>query len=127
MKFRKYDVVYGKLPDKKGSIQSGYRPCVIIQNNLGNTYSPTLLVIPLTKQIKNLNQPTHTFIKCNENNGLKVDSMTLAEQTTTINKDEVYKVGEIKDRNLQKEIFRSFVYAAAYGNEDADLREIQFI
>jgi len=125
MKFRKYDVVYGNLTEQDGSIQSGNRPCVIIQNDLGNTYSPTLLVIPLTKQIKNLNQPTHILIKRDSDNGLKSDSMALAEQITTISKATARKIGEIKDRRLQKEIFRSFIYAAAYGREDADLQELK--
>ena len=75
LKYNKYDVIFGEFPDRDGSIQSGYRPGIVIQNNIGNTYSPTLIAIPLTSKIKNLNQGTHMLIECNNENGLKVDSM----------------------------------------------------
>lgn len=123
----KYDVVFGELAEEKnGNIQSGYRPCIVIQNNIGNKYSPTLLVLPLTKSLKNLNQPTHIVIEPDKNNGLRERSMVLAEQTRTINKNKVKKIGRIADRDLQKSIFRCFVYAAAYGEDDKDLKEIKF-
>ena len=80
LKYNKYDVIFGEFPDRDGSIQSGYRPGIVIQNNIGNTYSPTLIAIPLTSKIKNLNQGTYMLIQCNDENVLKVDSMLLAEQ-----------------------------------------------
>lgn len=125
--YSKYDVVYGKSPQNEESIQSGYRPYLIISNNIGNKYSPTLLVIPLTTQIKNIDQPTHTLIISDGENGLKVDSMLLAEQTTTISKIKSRKIGRITDRETQKEIFKCFIYSAAYGDFDQDLDELQFI
>ena len=64
MRYNKYDVIYGEFPDRDGSIQSGYRPGIVIQNNIGNTYSPTLIAIPLTFKIKNLEQGTHMLIEC---------------------------------------------------------------
>lgn len=126
-KFSKYDVVYGELPHNENSLQSGYRPLLVISNDIGNKYSPTLLVIPLTCQLKNTDQPTHTIIKSDNDNGLSGDSMLLAEQTTTISKCKARKIGRISDRETQKEIFKCFIYSAAYGDFDQDLDELQYI
>lgn len=123
--FNKYDVIFGEFPDNDGSIQSGYRPGIVIQNNIGNKYSPTLIVMPLTSKLKNLKQATHLLIKHNKENGLKIDSVLLAEQIATINKEKAKKIGHIVDRNLQKDIFKCFIYSAAYGERDDDLKELQ--
>jgi len=123
--FNKYDVVYGIFPDSDGSSkQSGYRPGIIIQNNIGNKYSPTLLAIPLTSRIKKINQPTHMLVKSDRKNGLRTDSMLLAEQITAIDKENVKKIGHISDRNVQRNIFKCFIHSAAYGNDDDDLKEL---
>ena len=124
-KYNKYDVIFGEFPDSDGSVQSGYRPGIVIQNNIGNRFSPTLIAIPLTSKIKNLDQATHLLIERNEENGLKTNSMLLAEQISTIDKKKVKKVGTISDRELQKSIFKWFIYSAAYGDCDDDLRELQ--
>ena len=126
-KYSKYDVIFAKFPDNDGSIQSGYRPGIVIQNNIGNKYSPTLLAMPLTKSIKNISQATHLLIEKDDDNGLRVDSMLLAEQTSTINKDSAKKIGRISNRELQKNIFKCYIYAAAYGEQDEDLQELQII
>lgn len=123
----KYDIVYGKFPARNGSVQAGKRPAVVIQNNIGNKHSPTMLVIPLTTHLKHAGQPTHTIIRKDDDNCLKSDSMILAEQTTPVNSDNFTKVGRITDRLTQKKIFRCYIYAAAYGEDDEDLREIQFV
>ena len=120
-KYNKYDVIFGEFPDSDGSVQSGYRPGIVIQNNIGNRFSPTLIAIPLTSKIKNLDQATHLLIERNEENGLKTNSMLLAEQISTIDKKKVKKVGTISDRELQKSIFKCFIYSAAYGDCDDDL------
>ena len=59
--------------------QGGKRPCVILQNDVGNYFSGTTLVVPLTSKIKHVNQPTHLLFKRDEEKGLKVDSMVLGE------------------------------------------------
>lgn len=123
--YYKYDVIFGEFPDNNGSVQSGYRPGIVIQNDVGNKYSPTLIVMPLTSKMKNLDQATHLLIKCNKENGLRTDSILLAEQISTIDKNKVQKIGHISDRNLQKNIFKCFIYSAAYGERDEDLKELQ--
>lgn len=118
-KFKKWDIVIADLPKTRGSVQYGKRPAVIIQGNIGNLYSPTLLVIPLTKKIKNLSQPTHTLIRKDEMNGLKYDSMLLAEQTTTVDKESVEKMGNICDPVTRNKIFTCFVNSSVYGDPEA--------
>jgi len=125
--YNKYDVIFGEFPIKDGSIQSGYRPGIVIQNNIGNKYSPTLIAIPLTSQLKKLNQATHLLIKSDKKNGLIKDSMLLAEQIATINKKTAKRIGSIYDRELQKAIFKCFIYSAAYGEQDEDLKELKII
>ena len=73
--YSKYDVVFGEFPKSDGSVQSGFRPGIIIQNNIGNKYSPTVIVMPLTSKLKSLKQPTHLLIKSSQENGLISDSV----------------------------------------------------
>lgn len=120
LELKKYDVVMVSFPKQQcGSIQAGNRPAVIIQNDIGNLYSPTLLVIPLTTKIKSLNQPTHALIHKTAENGLAHDSMLLAEQTTTVCKDGVRKIGEIRNEVIKKQILTCFLNEALYGDTNA--------
>lgn len=123
-KYNKYDVIFCEFPDSDGSVQSGYRPGIVIQNNIGNKFSPTLIAMPLTSKIKNPSQATHIVIEPDEENGLNTNSMLLAEQITTINKKKVKKIGVISDREIQKSIFKCFIYSAAFGDWDEDLKEL---
>ena len=122
-RINKYDVVWTKF-EGDGAIQTGYRPAVIIQNDIGNRFSPTLIALPLTTKIKGQGQATHCLIKKDDNNGLQSDSMLLAEQITTVNKNKVRRIGRISDRETQKNIFKCFIYSSAYGDTDVDLKEL---
>lgn len=79
-----YYIDLGKLHN--GSIQDGYRPCVIIQNNIGNKYSPCVIVCPLTSRGKK-KMPTHVDIGIED--GLHFDSIVLCEQIQTRCKSEI--------------------------------------
>jgi len=72
--------------DGKGSVQRGWRPGLIIQNNVGNQYSPNVIALPLTSAIKHVDQPTHVYLPA-KNTGLKIDSMVLCENPETVPKD----------------------------------------
>lgn len=61
-----------------GSEQSGWRPGVVFQNNVGNAHSPNIIALPLTSSIKKTNQPTHVIVKAADS-GLRRDSMVLCE------------------------------------------------
>lgn len=69
-----------------GSEQSGWRPGIVFQNNIGNAYSPNIIALPLTSQIKKANQPTHVVLPAKET-GLHKDSMVLCENPERMSKD----------------------------------------
>lgn len=77
------DVYFADLDPSIGSEQHGCRPVVIIQNNVGNRYCPTVIVAPLTTIIKKTNMPTHVIV---ENIGKKRESLVLLEQIRTLDK-----------------------------------------
>lgn len=81
------DVYFADLRIDK-CIQGGERPVVIVQNNRGNACSPTVEVLPLTSKTKKAAYlPTHVFVEASRENGLYKDSVVLAEQVVTINKE----------------------------------------
>ena len=65
--------------------QNGWRPGVVLQNNVGNIYSPNVIALPLTSAIKKISQPTHVVI-CAEDTGLWTDGMVLCENPETVPK-----------------------------------------
>jgi len=86
--YRRGDVYLADCGDWNGSIQGGIRPVIVIQNDIGNRYSPTLSVVKLTSRInKKPNQPTHYILR--NVNGIPYPSMVLAEQPHTINKSDI--------------------------------------
>ena len=87
-KFQRGDIYFVKLEAGVGSEQNGARPAVILQNDVGNIYSPTLIVAALTgKTDKKVTQATHCQV---EEDGLK-PSIVQAEQIFTIDKSRVLK------------------------------------
>lgn len=78
-------IYYADLDSSLGSEQGGVRPVLVIQNNIGNRHSPTLIVAALTGQIYvKRNLPTHLLIPSSV--GLKMDSIVLLEQIRTIDR-----------------------------------------
>lgn len=101
-KFRRGDIYYVQFGNTStGSEQHGDRPAVIIQNDVGNTYAPTLIVVPLTSNTeKKVTQPTHCLL---ENEGLSMSSMALAEQIFTIDKSRILKyLGHLAPEDMQR-------------------------
>ena len=94
------DVYLADLGNTEGSIQGGTRPVVIIQNNMGNKFSPTLIIAPLTSRMTKKNIPTHVKIK----NKLAKESIVLLEQIRTINKSELKNYITTLDENNIKDI-----------------------
>ena len=106
-----FDVVYADFSNSKiGSEQSGIHPYVIIQNNTGNKYCPTVLGMSLTSVLKKEYMPTHCIIHKTKENGLKNDSMLLGETLTQISKDRIIKkIGSITDENTQNDILNVYI------------------
>lgn len=115
MELKRYDVVLVDFGNNNiGSEQGGVRPAIIVQNDIGNYFSSTTIVMPLTKHVKNLSQPTHTLIVRGKDNGLNCDSMAMAECLRQVSHERVIRVlGSIKNKRDQHEIKR--VYNASYG------------
>ena len=90
--FRRGDIYLANLNPFTGSEQGGTRPVLVLQNNDGNFYCPTLIVAPMTTQIKKLNQPTHYLIK--NNRALSAPSMVEFEQIKTIDKSRIKGISE---------------------------------
>ena len=87
MKIKKGQIYFADLPNNIGHVQAGNRPVIIIQNNIGNLYSPTVIVACITSQLKKPKQPTHIIFR-----GLKgkiKGGMILCEQLYTINKTDL--------------------------------------
>lgn len=89
------------LGTRIGSEQGGCRPALIIQNDVGNFYGPTLIVAPITSRYyKKSNQPTHYALVGVDN--LLSPSMVLAEQIVTIDKSRVIKyIGKVSDEQME--------------------------
>lgn len=80
--------VYLMRFDGSGSAQSGVRPGVVFQNNLGNAHSPNVVMLPLTTARKKLGQPTHVLLPAAAN-GLARDSIVLCENPVCFAKAEL--------------------------------------
>jgi mRNA interferase MazF len=79
------DIYYANLSPVVGSEQGGHRPVLVIQNDVGNKYSPTVIVAAITSQIAKAKLPTHVEINAKQYN-LEKDSVVLLEQMRTIDK-----------------------------------------
>lgn len=98
-----YMVLFNK--DTIGSEQSlNGRPCLIVQNNIGNKYSGTTVIVPLTKRNKKP-IPTHYLLKKEDYPFLEYDSLVLGEQIRCIDANKRVlerKIGSIKEKDLKK-------------------------
>ena len=91
------DIFYADLSPVIGSEQGGVRPVLIVQNDVGNRYSPTVIVAAITSQINKGKLPTHIEISASEY-GLSKDSVILLEQIRTVDKKRLReKIGRLND------------------------------
>ena len=96
------DIFYADLSPVVGSEQGGIRPVIIIQNNIGNRYSPTVIISAITSQINKAKLPTHVEIS-SEEYGLNRDSVVLLEQIRTIDKKRLKeKIGHMTEEDMNK-------------------------
>jgi len=96
------DIFYADLSPVVGSEQGGVRPVIVIQNDIGNKYSPTVIIAAITSQINKAKLPTHVEIS-SEDYGLNKDSVVLLEQIRTLDKRRLKeKIGHMTDEDMQK-------------------------
>ena len=97
---------YAYLSPVVGSEQGGVRPVLIIQNDIGNKYSPTVIVAAITSQINKAKLPTHIEISAHEY-GLNKDSVILLEQIRTIDKKRLREKIGCLDKNMMLKVDNS--------------------
>ncbi|WP_434643340.1 type II toxin-antitoxin system PemK/MazF family toxin [Thermoanaerobacterium thermosaccharolyticum] len=102
MIIKRGDILYADLSPVIGSEQGGVRPVLVIQNDIGNKYSPTVIVSAITSQINKAKLPTHVEINGTEY-GLNKDSVILLEQIRTIDKKRLRKkIGHFDQEMMEK-------------------------
>ena len=85
MNIKRGDIYYADLSPVVGSEQGGIRPVLIVQNDVGNKYSPTVIAAAITSQRDKTNLPTHISVNA-DGCGLAKDSIVLLEQVRTLDK-----------------------------------------
>ena len=100
--FHRGDIYMANLNPFKGSEQGGTRPVVVLQNDMGNFFSPTIIITPLTTQTeKKKTLPTHCNIGSAQ--GLSSPSIALLEQIKTIDKSRIISyLGKISNEQMQQ-------------------------
>ena len=99
---RRGDIFYADLSPVVGSEQGGLRPVLIIQNDVGNRYSPTVIAAAITSRMGKTRLPTHIDIYA-ERAGLARDSVILLEQIRTLDKRRLReKIGSLRPEVMQK-------------------------
>ena len=102
MLVKRGDMFYADLSPVIGSEQGGIRPVLIIQNDLGNKYSPTVIAAAITSQTTKNKLPTHIEID-SKTYGLKTDSVVLTEQIRVIDKSRLkQRIGIINNKTMQE-------------------------
>ena len=96
------DVFYADLSPVIGSEQGGVRPVLVVQNDVGNKYSPTIIISAITSQINKAKLPTHIEISATDF-GLNKDSVVLLEQIRTVDKRRLRdKIGHFDEDLMDK-------------------------
>ncbi|MBR2177370.1 MAG: type II toxin-antitoxin system PemK/MazF family toxin [Clostridia bacterium] len=102
MVIRRGDIYYADLSPVVGSEQGGIRPVLIIQNNVGNRYSPTVIAAAITSRGSKAKLPTHIRLYA-DNSGLSKDSVVLLEQIRTLDKRRLKeKMGTLSPYDMYK-------------------------
>ncbi|MGZ4031279.1 MAG: type II toxin-antitoxin system PemK/MazF family toxin [Tumebacillaceae bacterium] len=102
MNVKRGDIYFADLSPVVGSEQGGFRPVLIIQNDIGNRFSPTVIVAAITAQIQKAKLPTHVEIDA-KTYGLDRDSVILLEQIRTIDKQRLTdKITHLDDELMSR-------------------------
>ena len=96
------EIYFAQLNPVVGSEQGGIRPVLVVQNDVGNQYSPTTIIMAITSQINKAKLPTHVEIDA-VTYGLERDSVILGEQIRTIDKTRLkQRIAVLKDETMLK-------------------------
>ncbi len=115
MVVKRGDIYYADLSPVIGSEQGGIRPVLIVQNDVGNKYSPTVIAAAITSQINKAKMPTHIELSASEY-GLYKDSVVLLEQIRTIDKKRLREKVAHLDKELMEDV--NSALAVSFGIEN---------
>ena len=102
MTIKRGDIYYADLSPVVGSEQGGVRPVLIVQNDVGNKYSPTVIAAAITSKINKAKLPTHIELSAIDY-GLTKDSVVLLEQIRTIDKKRLKeRIGELPQNTMSR-------------------------
>lgn len=102
MNIKRGDIFYADLSPVVGSEQGGLRPVLIVQNDVGNKYSPTVIAAAITSKMSKAKLPTHIGVYANQV-GLLKDSVILLEQIRTIDKTRLKeKMGHLDSEKMNE-------------------------
>lgn len=102
MMVKRGELYYADLSPVVGSEQGGIRPVLVVQNDIGNKYSPTVIAAAITSKLNKAKMPTHIELSSKEY-GLEKDSVVLLEQIRTIDKSRLReKIGELNDFKMNQ-------------------------
>ncbi len=111
------ELYYADLSPVVGSEQGGIRPILIVQNDTGNKYSPTVIAAAVTSKLTKAKLPTHIEIAANEF-GLIKDSVILLEQIRTLDKKRLKeKIGELSKIKMSK-VNTALLISLGFNNKD---------
>lgn len=122
MQIRKGDIFYADLTPVVGCEQGGIRPVLVIQNDTGNRYSPTVIVAAITSHIDKHPLPTHIFLD-NRQHRLRNNSVVLLEQVRTIDRSRLLEyIGHLNEQTLTAV---DHALAVSFGMEPVSVSEHQ--
>ena len=102
MTVKRGDIFYADLSPVVGSEQGGVRPVLIVQNDVGNKFSPTVIAAAITSQKYKTDLPTHIKVDA-DGSGLARDSIVLLEQVRTLDKRRLKeRMGNLESRDMQR-------------------------
>ena len=116
MNIRRRDIYYADLSPVIGSEQGGLRPVLIVQNDVGNKYSPTVIAAAITSKLSKTKLPTHIDVFADKV-GLQRDSVVLLEQIRTIDKTRLKeKMGHLDD-DMMHQVDEAITVSFGLGGE----------
>ena len=119
------DLYYADLSPVVGSEQGGVRPVLVIQNDVGNKYSPTVIVAAITSRSNKAAIPTHVCIR-RMRSGLKQDSTVLAEQIRTIDRNRLKEYIGHLDSGQMAGIEQAMVTSLGLGHLTGNMGQVFF-
>ncbi len=113
MEIKRGELYYADLSPVVGSEQGGVRPVLVIQNDIGNKYSPTIIVAAITSQISKAKIPTHVELLATDY-GLIKDSVALLEQVRTLDKLRLKEKIGLVDEQKMKQVNRALLISLGF-------------